>query len=61
MEYLHNNKELFHDILIAVHEKIGVHTAIIEKDYYVTLLLKKIAEKNPNIIPIFFAIVQEKE
>lgn len=50
MEYLHNNKELFHDILLAVREETGVHSAIIEKDYYVTLLLQKIVEKNPEII-----------
>lgn len=50
MEYLHNNKDLFHDILLAVREDTGIHTAIIEKDYYVTLLLKKIVEKNPEII-----------
>ena len=28
MEYLHNNKELFNDILIAVHEKTGVHSIL---------------------------------
>lgn len=50
MEFLHNNKELFHDLLLAVHEKTGIHSAIIEKDYYVTLLLQKIVEKNPEII-----------
>ncbi|MCH5297693.1 MAG: nucleotidyl transferase AbiEii/AbiGii toxin family protein [Ruminococcus sp.] len=50
MESLHNNKELFHDILLAVREDTGIHPAIIEKDYYVTLLLKKIVEKNPDII-----------
>lgn len=50
MEYLHNNKELFHDILLAVREDTGIHSAIIEKDYYVTLLLQKIVEKNLEII-----------
>jgi predicted nucleotidyltransferase component of viral defense system len=47
---LHNNKELFHDILLAVREDTGIHSAIIEKDYYVTLLLQKIVEKNLEII-----------
>lgn len=50
MKYLHDNQTLFHDILLAVREDTGIHSAIIEKDYYVTLLLQKIVEKNPEII-----------
>ena len=50
MKYLHDNQTLFHDILLAVREETGIHSAIIEKDYYVTLLLQKIVEKNPEII-----------
>lgn len=42
MENLHNDKELFHDILIAIREEQGIHPAITEKDYFVTVLLKKI-------------------
>lgn len=50
MKYLHNNKELFKDILLAAREEMGIHSAIIEKDYYVTLLLHKIIEKNSDVI-----------
>lgn len=50
MEYLHNNKELFSDILEACYTDTGISRAIIEKDYYVTLLLQKIVEKCPEII-----------
>lgn len=50
MKYLHDNQTLFHDILLAVREDTGIHSAIIEKDYYVTLLLKQIVAKNPEII-----------
>ena len=50
MEYLHNNKELFSDIIIAASDTLNISPAIIEKDYYVTLLLKKITEKCPDII-----------
>lgn len=50
MKYLHDNQTLFHDILLAVREETGIHSAIIEKDYYVTLILQKIVEKNPEII-----------
>ena len=50
MEYLHNNKELFSDIIIAASDTLNIAPAIIEKDYYVTLLLKKITEKCPDII-----------
>lgn len=41
---------MFNDILLAAHEETGIHSAIIEKDYYVTLLLKKITEKRPDMI-----------
>lgn len=50
MKNLHDNQTLFHDILLAVREETGIHSAIIEKDYYVTLLLKQIVAKNPEII-----------
>lgn len=50
MQNLHNNKELFSDVIIATSNALNIEPAIIEKDYYVTLLLKKINEKCPNII-----------
>lgn len=50
MESLHNNKELFGDIIIATSNALNIAPGIIEKDYYVTLLLKSITEKCPEII-----------
>ena len=38
--YLHNNKELFKDVISIVSNKTGFSMEIIEKDYYVTLILK---------------------
>lgn len=50
MQNLHNNKELFSDVIIATSNALNIEPSIIEKDYYVTLLLKKINEKCPDII-----------
>lgn len=47
---MHNNKELFSDVIIATSNALNIAPAIIEKDYYVTLLLKRITEKCPDII-----------
>ncbi len=50
MQNLHNNKELFNDVIIATSNALNIEPAIIEKDYYVTLLLKRINEKCLDII-----------
>ena len=47
---LHKNREIFEDILLRVSSEYGIDAAIIEKDYYVTLLLKNIAGLVPDII-----------
>lgn len=48
--FLHNNKKLFIDILGACHNDTGISISIIEKDYYVCLLLEKIVEKCPGVV-----------
>lgn len=48
--YLHKNKETFKDIIEQVSNQIGKPTAIIEKDYYVTLILRKLAMKLNNVV-----------
>lgn len=49
--YLHKeDRELLHDIIIAVSEKSGLEENIVEKDYYVTLILKELAKRNPSIV-----------
>lgn len=44
--YLHENRTLFKEVIDASSDKLGVSREIIEKDYYVTILLKKLAETN---------------
>lgn len=47
---LHLNKKLFEDTIIVVADQTGLNRAIIEKDYFVTLMLKTIVAKEPNTI-----------
>ena len=47
---LHNNKDLFEQTILRVSEDTGIEASIIEKDYYVTLFLKRIVEQQPEII-----------
>jgi len=48
---LHEDKDAFEQYLAATADYIGIaNTDIIEKDYYVTFFLKRIAEKQPNVI-----------
>lgn len=42
--YLHKeNRELFRDAILLASQKLEVSEDIIEKDYYVTLILKKLS------------------
>lgn len=47
---LHNDAETFEQVVLRVSEDMGIESSIVEKDYYVTLFLQKIVEKQPNII-----------
>ena len=47
---LHEDQELFRQLISVVSKSAKVEPAIIEKDYYVTLFLQRIVEKVPNII-----------
>ena len=47
---LHKNLKLFEELLESVAVEFELPEAIIEKDYFVTLFLKKIVEKRPDII-----------
>ena len=41
--YLHKeNKELFRDAVLLASQKLEVSEDIVEKDYYVTMILKKL-------------------
>lgn len=48
--YLHNNRELFSEVLEEVNIQTGTSIAVIEKDYYVTMILKLLTRKNPAIV-----------
>ena len=49
--YLHENTELFRDILAAASaDQNDREIAIIEKDYYVTMILKLLAEKEAGVV-----------
>lgn len=47
---LHDNRELFWQAIIATADHFGIHSAIVEKDYYVTMFLKALVEKQPEIV-----------
>jgi len=38
---LHNDKELFEQLVLRASEFLGIKAEIIEKDYYVTLFLER--------------------
>lgn len=47
---LHYKKEVFNEVVEAVAIDTGIPEEFIEKDYFVSLLLKEIVSLNPNII-----------
>ncbi len=47
---LHNDKELFQQVIIATGDALGIDYSIVEKDYYVTEVLRSIVQKEPRII-----------
>lgn len=50
MAYLHENKEEFTTAINLASEKFGILPAVVEKDYYVTLILRKLSEKTDYIV-----------
>ena len=48
--YLHDDKVLFAEAIEEVNVRTGTAHSIIEKDYYVTMILKLLAEANPEIV-----------
>ncbi|MBQ7796338.1 MAG: nucleotidyl transferase AbiEii/AbiGii toxin family protein [Lachnospiraceae bacterium] len=48
--YLHNNRSLFEEIIEATAEKFGLSPAMIEKDYYVTMILKELNQRCENVV-----------
>jgi len=50
MAWLHENREEFRNAVNFTAKEIGYQTAIVEKDYYVTMILKGLAERLPYIV-----------
>lgn len=49
--YLHKeDRELLKDIIATVAEKTGIDESIVEKDYYVTMILRELAGRNTNVV-----------
>lgn len=48
--YLHSEKDLFRDVITETNAQTGIAESIIEKDYYVTMILKLLAIRNPDIV-----------
>lgn len=48
--FLHNDKELFREVIISAAEKSGIVVPIVEKDYYVTMILKKLSKECPDCV-----------
>ena len=48
--YLHEDKILFKELIEQVSEETNRTAVIIEKDYYVTLILRLLAKELPNVV-----------
>ena len=48
--FLHEDKELFKDVIEATAESQSQPIAIVEKDYYVTMILKLLSEEVPDCV-----------
>lgn len=50
MAYLHSDREQFKEAIDLTYTHTGVATQIIEKDYYVTMILRLLAQKIPHAV-----------
>lgn len=48
--HLHEDRELFREVIISTAEELGSVVPIVEKDYYVAMLLKQLAEECPDCV-----------
>lgn len=47
---LHHDKDTFEELLIGAANELMIPTNIIEKDYYVTIVLKSLSEKLKDMV-----------
>lgn len=50
MEYLHKNKEDFLEAINIASQMYGMVPTVIEKDYYVTMILRRLAEEHEYVV-----------
>ena len=48
--YLHDDRNLFAEVITEVNTKTGIAQSIVEKDYYVTMILKLLEKSNPDAV-----------
>ena len=48
--YLHEDKEEFKELIELVSEETGKTVVVIEKDYYVTMILRLLSKELPNVV-----------
>ena len=47
---LHDSRDLFRQIVLLASEAMRIDSGIIEKDYYVTMFLKSLVARQPQIL-----------
>ncbi len=50
MMYLHNEHNLFTEVIYSAASVLGLPVPVIEKDYYVTMILKLLSERAPDCV-----------
>ena len=63
MAYLHSDREQFRDAIDLAYEQTGVMVQAIEKDYYVTMLLRLLAQRMwaiPSTIKVHRSYSQDR-
>lgn len=48
--FLNNDKKLFREVIFSTAEELGMAVPIVEKDYYVTMILKELSKKYPECV-----------
>ncbi len=51
---LHLDKDAFRVLIESIHEKTGYRADVLEKDYYVVLMLEELAAKQAEGLPAYF-------
>ena len=48
--FLHDGREMFSELIDSVNRATGIPRALVEKDYFITLFLKRLAVKEPLLV-----------